>query len=99
MAHWDGERMSEAEREELEQDYFSADKSAGLLRISNFGCGVSINLVVKGLSYGEIWVDDRASDGGIYPDHDLGNTERFTFLTWYEAWLDRSLEEMRKGMA
>ncbi|TYP71981.1 SMI1/KNR4 family protein [Paenibacillus methanolicus] len=92
---WDDERLSEEEQEALENDYFGPDKSAGLLRISNFGCGVSINLVVNGPSYGQIWIDDRVNQGGIYPDHYFDNTERLTFLTWYETWLDRSLDEIR----
>ncbi|MBF2461297.1 SMI1/KNR4 family protein [Listeria welshimeri] len=65
----------------------------GLLRIANFGCGVSINLVVNGSSYGEIWVDDRCSDNGIFPDFYFGNTNRLHFLEWYELWLDQSIEE------
>jgi len=91
--------LSQDERTEIETAYFSAKHSAGLLRISNFGCGVSINLVVNGPAYGEIWVDDRSNDNGLYPDHYFGNRERLTFLAWYEAWLDRSLEQIKEGAA
>jgi hypothetical protein len=57
---------------------------------------VSLNLIVKGLSYGEIWTDDRANSNGIYPDHYMGNTERLGFLDWYELWLDRSINELNE---
>jgi hypothetical protein len=69
---------------------------SGALRICNFGCGVSMNLVVKGPEYGNIWVDDRCNDGGIYPDHYFGNKNKIGFLTWYELWLDESLKKIAK---
>lgn len=80
-----------SQREEV---YYDNKWANGLLRICNFGCGVSINLVVNGIEYGNIWVDDRCNDGGIYPDHYFGNTEKIDFLTWYELWLDQSLKEL-----
>ena len=80
---------------EKEDMYFDNKWVNGSLRICNFGCGVSINLVVKGKEYGNIWVDDRSSDYGIHPDHYFGNEERLDFLTWYELWLDKSLLEIQ----
>jgi hypothetical protein len=77
-----------------EEEYFDSKWANGLLRISNFGCGVSMNLVVNGKEYGNIWVDDRCSDGGIYPDQYFGNQGRISFLAWYDKWLDRSLAEV-----
>lgn len=91
---WDDDNITQEEWDELDRQYFSPEHSAGLLRISNFGCGVSMNLVVKGQCYGEIWVDDRSNSGGIYPDHYFGNKERLTFLDWYETWLDQSIVKM-----
>ena len=41
-----------------------------------------------------LWIDDRNSDGGIYPDG-----ERADFLTWYENWLDESLEQVRSVLS
>lgn len=77
-----------------DEEYFDSQYYNGLLRLSNFGCGVSINLVVNGKEYGNIWVDDRCNDGGIYPDVSFSNGRRIDFLTWYETWLDRSLQEI-----
>jgi len=93
---WNMDYYNEEEEEpdELkEKEYFDSKWANGLLRLSNFGCGVSMNLVVNGKECGNIWVDDRCSDGGIYPDQYFGNEGRITFLTWYELWLDKSLSE------
>jgi hypothetical protein len=46
-----------------------------------------------------MWTDDRGSDNGIYPSHELGNKSKVTFLNWYELWLDQSLDEIKsKGI-
>ncbi len=79
-----------------DEEYFEKKWSNGLLRISNFGCGVSINLVVNGAEYGNIWIDDRCNDGGIYPEKNPENNGRVDFLTWYENWLDKSLQDIAK---
>lgn len=73
--------------------YYNDQWVDGLLRIANFGCGVSINIVVNGPEYGHIWVDDRCNEQGIYPDTYFGNKDRIDFLSWYELWLDQSLQK------
>lgn len=84
----------EVENEIDEEAIYDAKWADGMLRISNYGCGISINLVVQGNSYGEIWVDDRFNDAGIYPDHYFNNSDRLHFLDWYELWLDQSLQKV-----
>lgn len=79
--------------QERETEYFDNKWTNGLLRVSNFGCGVSMNIVVNGKEYGNIWVDDRCNDGGIFPDAYFGNEGRVSFLDWYELWLDKSLSQ------
>ncbi len=66
----------------------------GALRISNFGCGVSLNLIVNGKEYGNIWADDRCNDQGIYPDPYYKKSGRIQFLDWYEYWLNDSLKNI-----
>ncbi|MFN8398011.1 MAG: SMI1/KNR4 family protein [Bacteroidia bacterium] len=78
----------------FEEEYFAPKQANGLLRMANYGCGISINMVVNGPDYGKMWVDDRANDGGFYPDHLLGNEQRLEFLDWYELWLDQSIAEI-----
>ncbi|MEM7333819.1 MAG: SMI1/KNR4 family protein [Chloroflexota bacterium] len=75
----------------FENTYFENRWVDGLLRICNYGCGVSMNLVVNGDEYGHIWVDDRGNDGGIYPDPFFGQSGRTLFLDWYILWLNQSL--------
>lgn len=93
---WYDDSKEEEEWDALDHDYLDPVRSAGLLRISDFGCGISMNLVLNGPCSGEIWTDDRANRSGIYPDHYFGNTERLRFLDWYELWLDRSIHELHE---
>ena len=92
-----GDPDNEDEYEKFEEVYFDDKWTNGLIRICNFGCGVSMNLVVNGPEYGNIWVDDRGSDGGIYPDPYFEQTGRTTFLEWYNLWLKKSLGEAKSG--
>jgi hypothetical protein len=78
----------------FEAEYASTKWADGLLRLANYGCGMSLNLVVNGPDYGKVWMDARINDGGIYPDHLFGNAQKVGFLDWYELWLDSSLKEV-----
>ena len=82
-----------------EEEYFSSKWIDGFLKISNFGCGVSLGLVVNGDEYGTIWVDDRANGNGIYPDpyFEQKENERTTFLDWYEMWLEHCFLELEEN--
>jgi len=99
---WNEEFVSTVNEEDNEEEYerqyseFSKDLMNGVLAISNFGCGISLNLVVNGEEYGNIWTDDRGNDGGIYPSNQIVNKDRITFLNWYELWLDSSINEIKK---
>ncbi|RAJ30199.1 SMI1/KNR4 family protein [Pedobacter cryoconitis] len=87
--------------EELEEQLL-AEKSAlidlpqndyGRLNISDYGCGITISLVINGEEKGKMWTDDRVNDGGIYPSVELENPEKISFLDWYELWLDNTIKE------
>lgn len=90
----DNEEEHEKEYTKFEEQYFDKEQMNGVIAICNFGCAVSLNLVVNGQEYGNIWTDDRGSDNGIYPSHELGNKDKVSFLNWYELWLDNSLNEI-----
>lgn len=79
--------LNPKEQSQFEEEYFSDRWVDGLLRICDRGCGMSINLVVNGPEYGNLWVDDRSSDNGIYPLRKSTNT---TFGNWYNEWLDKA---------
>ena len=97
--HWnvEFEEINDDNYEEIDQqkieNYYDNKFVSGLLRISNFGCGVRMNIVVNGNEKGNIWVDDRVNENGLFPDPYFEQTEKITFLDWYELWLDKSLEE------
>lgn len=88
----------EDDEDEFERQYFEFHRHQmdGTIAICNYGCGISLNLVVNGAEYGYVWTDDRANDGGIYPSHELGNPNKISFLDWYELWLDQSLVEIHE---
>ena len=88
--------VSEKNKEEYEKQYFefSQDLMNGVIAICNYGCGISLNLVVNGEEYGNIWSDHRGNDGGICPSFELENKGKITFLNWYELWLDNSFKEI-----
>jgi hypothetical protein len=89
------EEEYEKQRLAFEEVYYEKEQMNGVIAICNYGCAVSLNLVVNGKEYGNIWTDDRGSDAGIRPSYELGNKERITFLNWYELWLDNSLKEIK----
>jgi hypothetical protein len=73
----------------------AAEHDYGRLYTTDFGCGVKISLIINGKEKGNMWTDDRTNDAGLYPTTELGNTDRITFLNWYELWLDQSLEKIK----
>lgn len=80
---------------ELEDEYFDDKQLNGTIQLSNFGCGVTLLLVVNGEEYGNVWMDHRCNDGGICPAYQYTKTSRVTFLDWYEAWLEEALIEVK----
>jgi inorganic pyrophosphatase len=93
------EQEYDKEYDNFSELYFNKEHLNGVIAICNYGCGVSINLVVNGQEYGNIWSDDRGSSGGIYPTTEHGITDKITFLYWYELWLDQSIAEMKSKYA
>ncbi|HEY3608838.1 MAG TPA: SMI1/KNR4 family protein [Pseudonocardiaceae bacterium] len=63
-----------------DDEYFDPKWDAGSLIIVHFGCGAFFRLVVTGSARGQVWFDDRESDGGLMP-------AARDFFEWYQAWL------------
>lgn len=63
----------------------------GTIRLCHTGCGNFLFLVVNGEEYGNIWIDDRASNNEIVPLTDKQSGKRINFETWYNTWLDESI--------
>lgn len=70
-----------------EHAYFDHSWIQGSMRVCEYGCGAFCLLVVTGQARGQIWLDYRSSDGGIFPIAS-------TFFLWYEQWLERSFREL-----
>jgi hypothetical protein len=76
--------------------YMTSYYTQGTIDICDYGCGICFLLVVNGPECGNIWVDDRASDGGILMlTQQIDQDIRVDFLTWYENWLDTSIRAVQ----
>ena len=64
--------------------YFDPTFVNGSIPIAHMGCAMWVRMVVSGPRSGQVWLDDRASDAGIYP------LEPITFIDWFEAWLSEA---------
>jgi hypothetical protein len=47
--------------------YFDQKFIQGSIAIAEYGCGIQARLVITGEQRGNIWIDDRTNEGGIYP--------------------------------
>ncbi len=81
------------EFQQWEAEYFSNMHITGSIRICHYGCAIYYLLVVTGKETGYIWIDDRASDQGIYPAISKFTGKRLTFESWFDEWLTESLAE------
>ena len=68
--------------------YFHPEQTHGAICICHEGCAIRDWLVVTGPERGHVWLDDRASDGGLMPQEIDG--ARATFSAWYLHWLAES---------
>ena len=88
-----------AEEEDIWHQTLDADKWKpslvdGAFPIAHQGCAIRNYLVVSGDERGNVWVDDRANDNGIYPET-MNSSSRVTFLEWYLSWLDEALAKVQ----
>jgi SMI1 / KNR4 family (SUKH-1) len=47
--------------------YFDPKYINGTIAIADYGCGIQARLVLTGEERGNIWIDDRTNEAGIYP--------------------------------
>lgn len=83
----DALREEELELYQSDREYLN-QLTQGALIIQDFGCAISVLLVVTGERRGSIWMDDTANAGTITP---MENGE--SFLKWYSQWLDEVLKK------
>jgi hypothetical protein len=80
----------------LETQFQSPYYSRGSLMICDYGCGLVFRLIVSGDARGQIWLDDRASDNGLYPIFDPHTAQHIDFPAWYDRWLDYGLRSIQE---
>jgi len=67
--------------------YWNPKQTTGAICICHEGCAIRDWLVVTGEERGRIWLDDRASDGGLIP-------REMTFADWYLKWLSVTTQSL-----
>jgi hypothetical protein len=82
------------EFQKWEKAYYSDKHTTGSIRICHYGCAIYYLLVISGTEAGQIWVDDRASDKGIYPATSKSTKHKLAFIDWYDEWLTESIEQL-----
>ncbi|RAI97889.1 SMI1/KNR4 family protein SUKH-1 [Chitinophaga skermanii] len=78
-----------------ETSYYDDEQLTGSMRICHNGYGVYTLLVVSGVEAGNVWIDDRAGENGIYPLQ-TPSEERVGFNSWYSKWLNESLDSLEQ---
>jgi len=76
----------------LDDEYWDMALVRGAFPICHQGCANRNLLVVSGPERGQVWLDGRASDEGIGPEHGPDG-QRLTFEAWYSQWLEDALKE------
>jgi hypothetical protein len=71
---------------QLDAEYWRPGLVNGAFPICHHGCAMRTYLVVEGPETGNVWLDDRASDGGLMPHVDSAG-RHMTFAAWYLQWL------------
>lgn len=93
-ASFENDEEEEAWIRELDGEVWRPELVDGAFPICHQGCAIRNLLIVTGPERGNVWVDDRPNDGGIFPGR--GNSTAGTpFFEWYSTWLDDSIAALR----
>lgn len=87
-----------------DEEYYNHKQIKGSKLFAYAGCTVYYRLVITGSERGNIWIDDRPSDNGVFPLNsttyeeviDFYSPERIDFFGWYNSWLDSTIVEMKE---
>jgi hypothetical protein len=94
-SYWNLEGFSENNYDVWEDEYDQLKWSDGMLRIGHLGCGIYSNLVLNGKEKGNIWIDSRTNENGIYPANYYNKRTKNDFLSWYLYWLESSIKNLK----
>lgn len=71
----------------------------GEITLAGYGCGTSAFLIINGSEYGNVWIDDYASNQEVYPEYCLEkNQKRLTFIDWIIVELKREIKISNKAL-
>lgn len=79
----------DAHRRLVDDTNWAPGLSNGAVPIAHVGCAIYLLLIVTGCERGYIWIDDRASDNGIYPATTEQHPDRIRFDDLMNDWLRR----------
>ena len=91
----DNDYTESEEFKNWELECFNEKHIYGSIRICHYGCAIYYFLVVSGLEKGNVWIDARANDEGIYP-LTTETKSRYNFVEWYNEWINESLKKLNK---
>ena len=90
LLNTDAEALIKKKIKNEEEFYYKRLKTAnGILPIATEGCTYYFYLVVTGEQKGKIW----GIDTNEFDTMPAGLTKEFSFLDWYENWLDIALQD------
>jgi hypothetical protein len=76
-------------------EYDNIKWTNGMLRINHLGSGKYSNLIISGKEKGNIWIDSRTNEGGIYPSNNYNTALKNDFLSWYLYWVESSIIQLK----
>lgn len=92
-----------------QKSWTQLDFRAGTISLVDYGCGMCAILVLNGKFQGQIWIVDPNAEcctpfaemANLHYAHDSVDTKdegkEFTFLDWYEHWLDHARVEAKQA--
>ena len=93
--HFENDDEEDAWIRAFENEVWNPELVNGAFPICHEGCAIRNLLVVTGPERGNVWTDDRANDGGIYPNSEDSKTGA-SFFEWYSGWIDRSVDALSR---
>lgn len=92
---WNLEEIPKDNYDAWEDEYDKIKWTDGMLRIGHLGCGMYTNLVITGKEKGNVWIDSRTNEGGIYPANYYNKTIKNDFTSWYVNWLENAIKTLK----
>lgn len=71
--------------------------SNGQIKIADFGCGTTGFLVINGKEFGNVWIDDFASNSEVYPFYSLKLNKRGSnFMDWLLVSVENEIQNQNE---